>query len=96
MAIWKIFGHLVFFSRFGMFYRKKSGNPAYEYGANPIFRCFFVAPKFVKKRIFLDEVTIERQPSLFKRGLPDFLVTTYQNGKNIPNDQKIHKILAVE
>jgi hypothetical protein len=30
MAIWHIFGSLVKFPRFGIFYREKSGNPGTE------------------------------------------------------------------
>jgi hypothetical protein len=42
------YGHLVFFSRFGMLHREKSGNPAHIVGA-AIFRSHFrdvdVAPR---------------------------------------------------
>jgi hypothetical protein len=30
MVIWCIKGHLVYFSRFGVLYKKKSGNPALD------------------------------------------------------------------
>jgi hypothetical protein len=31
VAIWFIYGYLVYFSRFGILYQEKSGNPAAQY-----------------------------------------------------------------
>jgi hypothetical protein len=37
VAIWDIFGYFVYFSRFGMLYQEKSGNPGHNLPASKLF-----------------------------------------------------------
>jgi hypothetical protein len=79
MAIWPIlypfdifFDYLVYFSRYGMLYKEKSGNPAFNVLPKELQRRQHYRRKSFYKSVKLSDLKLPQSRQKTDTGLPDF------------------------